>query len=82
MKWGGVFFVKSGKWRGGGKKVDLSLTQGALCTVSVFFYFTFYLFGGRRECVRPQRTTPAYGPGQVTVRDRIWHVSCRGAVAR
>ena len=28
------------------KKVDLSSTQGALCTVSVFFYFTFYLFGG------------------------------------
>ena len=44
----GVFFVK--KWKMGGvffvKKVDLSSTQGALCTVSVFFYFTFYLFGG------------------------------------
>ena len=24
------------------------------------FYFTFYLFG---ECVRTQRTYPAYGPG-------------------
>ena len=37
------------------KKVDLSSTQGALCIVSVFFYFTFYLglFGG---CVRTQRT--------------------------
>jgi len=35
------------------KKVDLSSTQGALRTVSVFFYFTFYLFGG---CVRTQRT--------------------------
>jgi len=38
------------KWKGGGvffcKKVDLSSTQGALCTVSVFLYFTFYLFGG------------------------------------
>jgi len=36
------------------KKVDLSSTQGALCTVAVFFYFTFYLFGG----VRTQRTPP------------------------
>ena len=30
------------------KKVHLSSTQGALCTVSVFFlflHFTFYLFG-------------------------------------
>jgi len=44
----------------GCKKVDLSSTQGAWCTVSIFFYFTFYLFGG---CVRTQRTpTPAYGP--------------------
>ena len=46
MKWGvfckkvenvGVFFCK---------KVDLSSTQGALCTVPVYFYFTFYLFAG------------------------------------
>ena len=40
-KMGGVFF---------GKKVDLSSTQGALCTVSVFFvilHFT-YLGGGVR----------------------------------
>jgi len=39
-KWkiGGVFFVK---------KVDLSSTQGALCTVSVFFILHFtYLEGG------------------------------------
>jgi len=28
------------------KKVDFSSTRGAVCTVSVFFYFTFYLFGG------------------------------------
>jgi len=44
---GGVLFVK--KVENGffcKKKVDLSSTQGALCTVSVFFYFTFYLFGG------------------------------------
>ena len=42
------FFVKKVE-NGGGvfvKKVDLSSTQGALCTVSVFFYFTFYLSGG------------------------------------
>jgi len=43
---GGVFFVK---------KVDLSSTQGALYTVSLFFYFTFYLFGGLH-------LSPAYGP--------------------
>ena len=42
-----VFFVKKSKKWGVFfcKKVDLSSTQGALCTVSVFFYFTFYLFG-------------------------------------
>ena len=43
----GVFLLK--KWKMGVffvKKVDLSSTQGAICTVSVFFYFTFYLFGG------------------------------------
>jgi len=48
MKREDVFLLK--KWKMGGvffgKKVDLSSTQGALCTVSVFFYFTFYLFGG------------------------------------
>ena len=46
---------------GGGvfvKKVDLSSTQGALYTVSVFFYFTFYLFGGAYASNAP----PAYGP--------------------
>jgi len=43
------------------KKVDLSSTQGALCTVSVFFILHFtYL--GRGECVRTQRTPAAYGP--------------------
>ena len=49
------FFVK--KWKRGVfcKKVDLSSTLGALGTVSVFFYFTFYLFGG---CVC---IPPAYG---------------------
>ena len=40
-------------------KVDLSSTQGALCTVSVFFYFTFYLFGVRTHPTHPT----AYGPG-------------------
>ena len=37
------------------KKADLSSTQGALCTVSVFFILHFTYFGGR-GCVRPQRT--------------------------
>jgi len=49
----GVFFVKKVENGVFCKKVDLSSTQGALCIVSVFFYFTFYLFGG---CVRTQRT--------------------------
>jgi len=40
---------------GGGiflQKVDLSSTQGALCTVSVFFILHFNIW----ECVRTQRT--------------------------
>jgi len=52
------FFVKKVE-NGGGvfvKKVDLSSTQGALCTVSVFFYFTFYLFGGVRTHPTPLPT--------------------------
>ena len=55
-KGGKCFFVKKSE-KGGCfvKKVDLSSTLGALGTVSVFFYFTFYLFGG---CVR---IPPAYG---------------------
>ena len=46
MKWG--CFLKTVE--NGGvfcKNVDLSSTQGALCTVSIsIFYFAFYLFGG------------------------------------
>jgi len=53
---GGVF-VK--KWKMCGcffcKKVDLSSMQSALCAVSVFFYFTFYLLVG---VIRTQRTPP------------------------
>ena len=64
MKWG-VFFVK--KWKmvvfckqvenGGGVflKMDLSSTQGALCTVSVFFIFYFTFWGVRTQ-------PPAYWP--------------------
>ena len=41
------------------KKMDLSSTQGALCTVSVFFILHFTHWGG----VRTQPThPPAYGP--------------------
>jgi len=59
-KWG-VFFVK---------KVELSSTQGALCTVSVFFYFTFYLFGG---AYAPNAPPAAYGPvvADVLCEDKI-----------
>ena len=43
-----MFFVK--KWKKGGvffvKKVDLSSTQGASCTVSIFFLFYILLIGG------------------------------------
>ena len=46
----GVFFVK---------KVDLSSTQGALCTVSVFFLFYILLIWG---CTR---TPPVCGPGML-----------------
>jgi len=51
-KWG-VFFVK--KWKTGGvfcNEVALSSTQGALCTVSVFFILHFTYLGG----VLTQRT--------------------------
>ena len=50
-----VFFCKKSGKGGCFVKVDLSSTLGALGTVSVFFYFTFHLFG---ECVR---IPPAYG---------------------
>jgi len=47
----GVVFVK---------KVDLSTTHGALCTVSVFFilHFTYLGEGVRMHPMHP----PAYGP--------------------
>jgi len=47
----GVFFCK---------KVDLSSTQGALCTVSVFFILHLTYLGGGR-CVRTQRTALQLG---------------------
>ena len=43
-KWN-VFSKKSGKWGVFGKKVDLSSTQGALCTVPVFFILHFTHLG-------------------------------------
>ena len=57
------------KWKVGVfcKKVDLSSTQGALCIVSVFFYLTFYLFGGRMHPTHP----PAYGSA-LTLNKRNW----------
>jgi len=64
---GGVFFVKkSGKWVFCKKKwkmvffvkkVDLSSTQGTLCTLSVFFILHFtYFFGRGGSCICTQRT--------------------------
>ena len=62
MKLGDIFFVK--KWKMGGSvfvKMDLSSTQGALCTVSVFFILHFtYLEGA----YAPNAPPPAYGPGK------------------
>ena len=60
MKWGGVFFVKIGKWGCFSKKVDLSSTQGALCTVSVFFILHLLIWGVRTH---PTHPPPAYRPG-------------------
>jgi len=62
MKWGRVFFVK--KVENGGcfffeKNVDLSSTQGALCTVSVFFilHFTYLERGVRTHPTHPPLPT-------------------------
>jgi len=65
MKWGGVFCKKSEKWgcfckqveNGGGvffKKMDLSSTQGALCTVSVFFILHFTYLGAHLPAYWPE----------------------------
>ena len=55
-----TFDLSTGRWAGNEmgffvKKVDLSSTQGALCTASVFFISHFNIW----ECVRTQRTPPA-----------------------
>ena len=66
---GGVLIKK---WKMGVfcKQVDLSSTQGALCTVSVFFYLTFYLFGGAYAAKAPCLQACALcAPGQCTVLD-------------
>ena len=53
-KWGVFFFVKkSEKWGGGCKKVNLFTTQGALCTVSVFFILHFTFLGVRTRPTHP-----------------------------
>jgi len=52
---GGVFFCKK-KWKMGAlfvKKVDLSSTQGALCTVSIFFILHFTYLGVRTHPTHP-----------------------------
>jgi len=56
---GGVLFVKKVENGFFCKKVDLSSTQGALCTVSVFFILHFTYLGVRTPPTHP----PAYGPG-------------------
>ena len=59
MKCGGVFLLKKVEMGCFCKKVDLSSTQGALCTVSVFFILHFTYFGG--GCTHPTHP-PTYGP--------------------
>jgi len=58
MKWWGCF-VKKVENGGGCKKVDLSSTRGALCTVSVFFslHFTFWGEGVRTHPTHPLLST-------------------------
>jgi len=58
-----VFFVK---------KVDLSSTQGTLCTLSVFFilHFTYFL-GGEGRAYAPNAPPPCL---------RAWRMCCRPAV--
>ena len=55
---GGVFCKKSGKW---GvffcKKVDLSSTQGVLCTVSVFLFYISLIWGVRTHPTHPPLPT-------------------------
>jgi len=73
MKCGGVFFVK--KWKMGGafcKKVDFSSTQGALCTVSVFFILHFTYLGSAYAPNAP----PAY-TGLLLVWRQEEHPACK-----
>jgi len=58
-KWG-CFVKKSGKWGVFCKKVDLSSTQGALCTVSVFFTLHFTYSGVRTHPTHPLPTGLGY----------------------
>jgi len=72
----GVFFVK--KVENGVfycKKVDLSSTQGALCTVSVFFILHFTYLGGVR--MHP----PANGPGK-PIGERLHRTSTHARTGR
>ena len=63
-KMGNAFGKKVKKW-GGCKKVDLSSTQGALCTVSVFLFYILLIGGGVRT--HPTHPPPAYGPALLQV---------------
>jgi len=55
----GVFFVKKVENGVFCKKVNLSPTQGALCTVSVFLFYILLIWGVRTH----PTNLPAYGPG-------------------
>ena len=69
-KMGGVFLLKKVENGVFCKKVDLSSTQGALCTVSVFFILHFTYLGG---AYAPDAPLPAYGPGRPGDIDRLQH---------
>ena len=61
---GGCFFVKN---------VDLSSTQGALCTVSVFFYFYNFTYLGGAYAPNASPCLQACFPFTITRRSReIW----------
>jgi len=55
------------------KKVDRPSTQGALCTVSVFFILHFTYLGGACAPNAP----PAYGPARVLTLGQQAHVSAQ-----
>jgi len=72
-KMGGVFLLKKVENGVFCKKVDLSSTQGALCTVSVFFILHFTYLGGAYAPNAPPSLPTGLGPGRPGDIDRLQH---------